>query len=279
VGLAALLTALTTLSGCAATAPRNLDADTGHATSTASSTVGIDRVTGQISLPLDQYGPSFMDWNLIDYADQLLMKSCLKERGFDWETVDRTSEKPPSSRRYGVWTESVARDFGYGLPPATPGQLGERALDSVELAPDITAALAQCRADPKFAGKLGTVPNFQVAGESSYVSAINSKAGQAAIQDWRTCLLSDGVSTSVKTDELWLPIGADVSSFTAESRRVALLDVKCKDSVKLVERIAGLEAQSQELTIAANRDAFDRAEASLADVRQRADAIIEASRP
>ena len=100
-----------TLSGCGV--------GTGQPDPTA--TARLDRDSGQIILPLDEYLSSESTETTMTRARLAILRSCLEPKGHN-------GVKPPSrddrteleDRRYGLWLPDRARDHGFGLPGTPP---------------------------------------------------------------------------------------------------------------------------------------------------------------
>ncbi|MFE1172820.1 hypothetical protein [Streptomyces sp. NPDC058773] len=77
----------------------------------------------RLVLPFDTYALSGPDVHIIEAAEDVLIRGCMRAKGQGWIALPQpgaVDPDPPQRRRYGVIEPDVARRFGYHLPPATP---------------------------------------------------------------------------------------------------------------------------------------------------------------
>ncbi|URZ99472.1 hypothetical protein NCG97_00370 [Streptomyces lydicamycinicus] len=98
----------------------------------------VSRQARQLRLPLDSYAPSVAETHLVEDAQDILIRRCMKDRGMDWKSlpsVDAQDAEPPNLRRYGA-DEAEALRNGYSPSPEAPSVVRRnRAWDAREALP------------------------------------------------------------------------------------------------------------------------------------------------
>ena len=259
-----LMTAIATGSlamGCSR-APESSDSSP-TATGGAKISWAVENRTGQIILPLDSYLPTYRQSHEIDYAWQLLDRDCLARIGVTFPLVDRRSENPPVSRRYGVWAPSEVYRYAYSVPPDPPGARRQEELNRRAVPRREQEQLARCRRErPEYRQLSLSNLESQLVGRDVYHATIRGERGVALLQEWRTCLRRQGVDPLPGDEHVFQPLG-DVATVTPRSISAAEVDVACKSEVALVERMAALEAEAQTAVIADKRAALDQQRAAV----------------
>lgn len=239
---------LAVLTGCGADSRTPDPARSGDQTVTANGAT-LSQVTGEISLPLDRFGLSEEELRTQAYAYRLALNACMARSGNSYPVIDRTDDPLPSSRRYGLWVMDEARATGYRLPTETPAQ---KRIDRASSRSSTPAALEALR----FCGRVhqNLVVEQPLASDLAafeiYSDALRKPSAVAAIRDWHRCLAARGVKPP-RGAENFTP--ADAPNGVG-GRRIALVDVTCKDKVMLVRRLANTEAGLQNQFIARFRD-------------------------
>ena len=226
--------------------------------------------SGQIVLPLNRYSLHLAERRTVDYAYALAIDSCLSPSDFHYPVFDRRDEPVAPSRLYGLWDERSARRFGYAPPPESAP---ERQLDrwmQHDRSPTEEHALGECA---RSAASLqvpeplpGDVAAFRLSDD-----ARRAPAAREAIDDWHACLASQGLYPPAHNAP-WLEPRAPRRVAT---KRVALIDVHCKQRVRLVYRLARAAAQVQGSWIERHQGLLARQRAVVERVVDRASAVIE----
>ncbi|MEH1100492.1 hypothetical protein [Micromonospora sp. CPCC 205561] len=205
----------------------------------------VDHRTGTIVLPLDQFGVSNAEIRTVDYAINLLLRACMAANGHTFEAIDHRAGPMTTDRRYGVWIESEVARHGYQEPPPTGPQRRLMEQNSAPMTGAEEATRRSCLgAAPVRALHLPDL-HAQRAAAASYEQALASPPGRDLLDRWRRCLHDEGVTAAPPgSDGTWTPAGVS-STDIARSRRIALVDVGCKQRLKLVAGLADIEGEIQ----------------------------------
>lgn len=233
----------------------------------------INEKSGAISLPLDAYGLSYGEGRQLDYVRELALGECLRAAGYQFDPIDRRSEPPPRSRRYGVWSVESAAARGYLPPPKTRGELQQEAA-SRELASwrgERLIALQGCSATADAFNVVQPLSS-DTAARALHHEVLSSDMGKSVVAEWRRCLTKAGVE--MDEESMWISVRFSIH-LTRDHVADAVKDARCKIRTRLVERLAGLEAKLQRNFIAdhspALRDQRSKVEAAL----ERASAYLD----
>ncbi|MEU3020288.1 hypothetical protein ABZ635_23165 [Nocardiopsis sp. NPDC007018] len=221
-----------------------------------------------LTLPFDAYTLSPFEMRTLDYAEDLLVRDCMRGNGMDWRIVPAPEEEgtdPPHRGRYGVVETRVAERFGYG---ATPGSADEGLVEEVRqdrltlLATEHRAAYgaedgAGCVEEAEAEVTEG-VPDLDTDLLNSYIHA-GFEASQAAPEvvgafaAWSACMadrdLEYATPTEASADVRW---NGERDGPTAEEAATAVADVACKEEASVVGTWRDAEARAQEELIEEN---------------------------
>jgi hypothetical protein len=233
----------------------------------------IDRARGVIVMPLNRYSLRDHERKTIDYAEDLVLGSCMHRHGGSFPVVDRRGEPPEPSRLYGIWTPRVARTYGYKAPP---GSSGEQTLENFNAhldhaPPREVQAYSRC-IKAQGLGRLvvpsplkGDVAFFRIYGQT-----MRSRPALRVLADWHRCLKEHGIEPpSLRGSRQWIPPHA-----AGDVRKIALTDVRCKQRVDLVQRLAALESTREGRWIAAHRSILRAQRREIEQVLARAKRVI-----
>jgi len=213
----------------------------------------VDEVRGTVRLPLDDYRPTFADYDVSAYALEIKTAACVKAHGFGYRPIDRAGHSQAATS-YGVWSLAQARRYGYAPVPDPVSDALQARVASTSTAQD--QIVQQCMTMPQmrdvkvaWASELATLKFLR------YDRPIDTGPGQAVLEEWRACLEDAGITPPGQpqklTEYVWTPPG--VEGMSAEQKlTTAVADVTCKRKVNLVQRLADLEAGTQEQIIAAH---------------------------
>ncbi|WP_116244745.1 hypothetical protein [Nocardiopsis sp. FIRDI 009] len=212
-------------------------------------------------LPFDDHTLSPFEIQTIDYAEDLIIRDCMEERGMDWEVLPVPEEEntdPPHRRRYGVIEPEVAENYGYVAPI---GSEDDRARAEVRESrgtlprAEYQAAFGAdgdggCHGEARERVTDG-VPDMDYNLLNSYI-ATGFDASQeepeviGAFAEWSTCMATRGFDYGTPLeagdDARW---AARESEPLPEEIEVATADVACKEEASVVEIWRSAEAEAQ----------------------------------
>ncbi|MFE7073921.1 hypothetical protein ACFU96_27910 [Streptomyces sp. NPDC057620] len=222
-------------------------------------------------LPLDRYELSPSDTQVIESAEDVIVRRCMAAQGFSWPLLPRSGDtEPVNRRRYGVVELSVARRFGYHLPPDAPQTAHRRALaetreDALRPAGKRAAYSEQGRGgcwNKAHAQLLENVPtsNHDLLNRvvvASFDTARHDKAVVRTVSAWSACMRRSGHPyadpLAAAGDGRW----ARSARPTAEELRTAVADVRCKQKTLLVRVWAHAEERAQRTAVHKHRKDFN----------------------
>ncbi|WP_017599419.1 hypothetical protein, partial [Nocardiopsis lucentensis] len=215
-----------------------------------------------VELPIDAYrlGPE-EEANYLR-AQNLLVRTCMKETGFDWPVVEEgtaAEDQRPHRRRYGVVDPDVAGEFGYHPPPSPEDErvLDERRTlladeDAVAAYEgpgegegsgclDLAVAELSRGADEDADYELFTTLDWDSLDESERHPDV-----EAAMGEWSSCMAGRGHSYadvwSAMEDERW---NLDAPEIPGAERKTAVDDVHCKYETGLLDTWTAVEGEIQ----------------------------------
>lgn len=233
----------------------------------------VSRQARQLRLPLDSYAPSVAETHLVEDAQDILIRRCMKDRGMDWKSlpsVDAQDAEPPNLRRYGA-DEAEALRNGYSPSPEAPSVVRRnRAWDAREALP---AEVQRAAYGPSGEGGCLKTAQHQLVGDTPPLDfhAFNQLTGTAlensrrtpevrdALHRWHTCMAKAGYDYpdpyAAAGDKRWK------AEPTPAERATARADVTCQKSTKLVKVWAAAETRVQHRLIRQNTDRLHEAKA------------------
>lgn len=231
---------------------------------TADGSAVVDPVSGTIELPLDRYGMTDTERRTLEYAFDVVVSECMAARGFEYAVIDRREIQVKSDWRYGVWVESEVAKYGYGFP-TDPATAELEKLNSAEYPPGWHDANTECGHEGASVVIAEPLTTEQQA-FNYYDVVMASDQAEDVVREWKDCLDDQGVTPP---NDGWMPPEAEDAP-TEQQIAIALVDVRCKDDVDLVERLADLEADAQQATL-------DEREAEFAEQRAAIDEALQAA--
>lgn len=214
----------------------------------------LDEETGALTTPFIAYMPSEAEERVVEYANQLATRKCMRDEGFEYAVFDDRGLPPDpvanNSRIFGVASVSVATKFGYFAPPnALDGQEKARAATQAKVHKSgYDGALAKCSSapgqiiPPDLPDGLGRFAGYEEVADDDRV--------REATSEWRKCLVALGFAASDAnpTNGVGTWTRNDLSGVTEEEIRTAVADVKCKQESGLLDAEAtALAAAEQSL--------------------------------
>lgn len=200
----------------------------------------LDRSTGSIRLPVDDYYLGQTEVQLIAEARNSLMGRCLREQGYEY-TLDSNASIDPivDDRTYGFWVREFVEEYGVEGPIFEP-------MPSIEPGPEAQAWSScgeETPAELDFTAlQFGSgYPIFLKLVPMAYRAAEADPEWQQILSDFHACLADEGLAPSEG-----LPFSVDTAgSDDKETIRRLLLDVDCKDQLDFIQRITDILAQYQ----------------------------------
>jgi hypothetical protein len=230
-----------------------------------------------IVVPLDRYGLSPAETEVIKAAEDVLTGKCMRGKGLEWKSVPRASARdaePRNRRRYGVVEPEIAKVYGYHLPADRPSvarrsaavKARDKALGTAEkkaaygsgrklggCAKEAREELARDLPDADFGLLNRTV-------DATYEKSMKDRAVVRVFHTWSTCMKERGYvypdPMKAITDKRWLK---DDRVSRAETRQ-ARTDVRCKKEADLVSVWNAAEDRIQRKAIRAEPEAFEKLE-------------------
>ncbi|MEW1748239.1 hypothetical protein [Streptomyces angustmyceticus] len=234
----------------------------------------VSRQAGLLRLPLDAYASTVAETHLVEDAQDILMRRCMKDRGMEWKTlplVDAQDTEPPNLRRYGA-DEVEALRYAYHPRPEPPSVVRRsRAWDEREALP---ADVRRAAYGPSGKGGCLAATDRQLVGDTAPPDhhAFNQLTGTAletsrrtpevrdALRRWHTCMAEAGYDYpdpyAAAGSERWETTGP-----TPAERATARADVACQKSAKLVTVWAAAETRVQQRLIRQNAGRLHEAKA------------------
>ncbi|MGC7103059.1 hypothetical protein ACPZ19_51085 [Amycolatopsis lurida] len=222
----------------------------------------------RLQLPFDAYSFSLAEMYMISNAEDLLMRTCMAEKGYDWEIINRPIglKDLRNRRRYGVIEPKIAQ-FGYHVPVGllTPASV-EFAYDRRDnsLSEDVKqAAFAPdgCGREAADWFRSDNDADLDLLTQKDRASLQDSQRDPRvaeAMRSWRECMHRKGLEyqdpLGAASDPKWWT--DDSSEPSSQEIAVATADVDCKDQAGLVDAWHAAEVRIQEEEINRNPDYF-----------------------
>lgn len=279
----ALCAGMAMLAGCSpeAEAPELTDPDAAWrggqvaSSSAPNSSPGGVRNIASWALPLDEFVPEFS--NVDNYAEQLLLASCLGEAGIEWPVPWQDVEEPispvfnPAGRR--LFNLEVAEEYGFrtNLAPSRSTQLWEAFLAHQPTEPGFQEAFDACLAGIREEHPiLDNEDTVLVTGLITQIQeeAFLSSEGQEAAASWRSCMEPQGFGQLPENPnefpdlELQEELGSvppvETVEPSAREVEVAVAHATCLDASGFSAAMYEIEWALQETAIERDRANLDR---------------------
>ncbi|MFE2639120.1 hypothetical protein ACFXKX_24625 [Streptomyces scopuliridis] len=225
--------------------------------------------------PFDSYVLSDGETHVTYEAGDVLMRTCMREQGHDWEIV-RTPKKFTDWRNrlhYGLIESEVADRFGYHVPsdiqapPEVREVLSKIKTRQAALKKDEGQAAQKCRkvADGQLTrnAKAPFAP-FNDFKSKTYAEAQREPAVRGAMAAWSACMRDKNFSypTPIAAGEHSAWWANDKKEASEKEIATAKADVACKKKTGLVARWFGAEKSLEEETIRDNPEYFTKLKAA-----------------
>lgn len=252
-------------------------------------------------MPLDQYAPLESDITNANYAENLLVDTCMTEAGFEWDVpwkdISATSETR-NAAGMRLFTVALAKKWGYHAAPSSdPNRAAQLqfAKDHSQISEPTHDALLVClggirKEHPILSGK--TQAAFGLAGPI-WEAASEDRAVLEAAAKWRACMLPAGLA-DLESDPKLMPSPSLLEKFgfgsgdgedpqtpkaSPEELAIATMDAECRLSSGYTQAFYDAQWDRQVKVMAENQDDLVRAAAEIAKVRADALEVITANAP
>ncbi|WP_326737842.1 hypothetical protein [Streptomyces sp. NBC_01022] len=290
-----VLLAAVLVSGCSAGQSQELKAGSGPAGGSKvderawPARTPVSGLTKGMVLPIEGYLISYPETVAWQRAQQSLWKRCMQRYGFtSFDPPEPGMFPPPGyddanmARRYGISDSKEAARYGYHLPGGMgeppvwePGEGAERAVFSGSGVQVRSGSYKGekvpengCQGEVK--GKLGRI-SYALASKVEFASLEESRnvpAVRSAVAVWSSCMKSHGYRAEhpYKAPDLISTLGSENPS--AAETALAVADVGCKKTSRLVDVWFGAEEKIQKRRIEENQLALD-------EERKKNDAVLK----
>ncbi|MGW4506822.1 hypothetical protein ACWENO_19510 [Streptomyces sp. NPDC004436] len=246
-----------------------------------------------VTLPIEEFALKSDDLLKIAKAEAVLLKRCMSRAGEDFNPP---LPKPDSGisgeldRRYGVISETVAREYGYHLPEMS--KISHGATSAEPISPRQKQLLYGTPSDESVGpgGCFGEVQRelrekhrdaagaeiAQTISTESYKKSMESPIVRELFKSWSSCMKGRGFNFGSPIDSISNRsyMGPTVSD---EEKKVALADVACKERIGLVGAWNREESRIQEGEIVKNAGPLASLKESQAALLRRSEEVIRSA--
>lgn len=205
----------------------------------------IDPVTGLVTTPFSTFLVSQHDLDIMGSAWDLARSRCMADAGYadNFVFAVQRSPVPDMSTPYGIWNRDEVRERGYAVPQLDPYDGEGSAIDISSAA--VEAAMSSCADQVRPMGFVVEPTSFDdIAPAEGAESAEDTPEGRVVIAEWTACLEAHDVAPPDEEGSL-RPAG--VSSMSLDEQvRIGLIDIDCKESTDLRQRLADIDAAIQQ---------------------------------
>ncbi|GAA3799849.1 hypothetical protein [Cellulomonas soli] len=205
----------------------------------------IDPITGLVTTPFSTFLVSQHDLDIMGSAWDLARSRCMADAGYADNfvfAVQRTA-LPDMSRPYGIWNSAEVRQRGYAEPQLDPYD-GEGSTIDISSAA-VEAALDSCNDQVWPMGFIVDPTSFDDSKPAVGAEfAGYTPEGSVVIAEWTACLEAHDVAPPDEEGSLQ-PAGV-LSMSLEEQVRIGLIDIGCKESTDLRQRLADIDAVNQQ---------------------------------
>ena len=203
----------------------------------------LDPETHTIVMPLDAYSVEGRDIFLMDHANNLLIGDCMAESGLDYPRVaeDWQTRAVMPDRTYGLWTLTWAEEYGYEIPSDETSDEISKIEEGMpeswwEAARSCWSSYDELPVFGLFFDDEQSPADRGFLEASAYAAA--SEEWRSARDAWVDCLAEHGLKPF--SDTSFTP---ELPEDAQAQGEIAVQDVKCKDEVGLVQKVADLQAK------------------------------------
>ncbi|MBU2665446.1 hypothetical protein KOI35_18215 [Actinoplanes bogorensis] len=239
-------------------------------------------VAAATTMPLDRYAPRPAEANDLDVVVKRLTTACMRRFGQAWRGGARNDFDLLRDRanRFGLADDGLASGFGYhwDIAPAAPAS-PQQAPYLHGGAPGVPAGGCAGEADARLGWQPAEFTWLQQLRDRTMTLTYADPRATAATRRWSECMTKTGFPYAVPADAETDPRWKQGTAPSAEEKRTALADVRCKQETGFVGRLTVVLAEQQARAVEENTprlDAFRRMSVAAA---ARADALRGDSSP
>ncbi|WP_066583383.1 hypothetical protein [Cellulomonas timonensis] len=228
----------------------------------------IDPVTGAITTPFTTFHVTSRELDIMGSAWDLARSQCMADLGYASDFVFAPTRTPPrdTSLDYGIWNRDDLRRSGYDT--AVDDRFEGSSIKTSS--PQAETAMQTCMDQVRPMGFIFEPTSFDaVAPAKGVTAATYTSQGQAVVDEWTACLDAAGVAGPDEAGSL-LPAGV-LRMSSQEQLRIGMVDIDCKESTGLRQRLADIDAVNQQ-------EYLDSAPAYVAAYRATVERAVAASR-
>lgn len=247
----------------------------------------------ELVLPFDAHTFSPFEMRTLRYAEDLLVRDCMRRRGMDWRVPPAPDEEgtdPPHRRRYGVAEPEIAARHGYGAPALSRDEAQVEQVRQERRTLPATEYRA-AHGDEGGAGCLEQGREGMVEGvpdrDENLLNAYIRTGFEASAEDpavveafaaWGACMADRGFDyrepDEAAEDSRWADREGAPSAVETE---VATADVACKEAASVVRTWHRAETAAQEALIEEHAEDFALFARVKEERMERAEAVIAGS--
>jgi hypothetical protein len=226
-------------------------------------------------LPLAVYSYSDADYQVIQSAEQVLARDCMKDFGLAYQPARNPAPAQTEDRRYGLTDRESAERHGYRMPPQQETPTAKLTKDQIKVLYG-SRSLGADSTELKYRGKkvpaegcLGAaVLGFRKPYEDKAGAEVASLISTASYENsqkvpevrevfakWSSCMKEEGYAYTSPMDALETPafLRGKVSD---TEKKTAVADVSCKERTGLADVWFAAESSIQKDMIKANAEAL-----------------------
>ena len=245
--------------------------------SVAGTTAKLDRTTGSIQFPLDEFSASAEEFLVIDKANNLMIEHCVHEAGQPMIPYHATASDA-DVRLFGIWVKSFAEEYAYEIPDGLDktGYQGDPAPSTIESIAAMDNCTVQLKDKILPTYRVNDATSIEPAAEGSvkaYAQAQGDPVWASTWSEWSECMKKQNinvVSVSAGGYQPQLPGADDKEGQTL----IAIDDVQCKDDTNLVQKLSDIMAKYQNIFISENESALIEQKKNLQLALKTADEMI-----
>lgn len=219
-------------------------------------------------LPIAAYSYTDAEYALIETAQQLLARDCMKSFGLSYRPPGEPASATASNRRYGMSNMRDATHYGYRLPPQPPepepeltaaqkkvlygsrstanGGARNRELEYRGKAiPDtgcLGSAIRKFAKPYEYPAGVTTASNIST---DSYQDSLRDPEVKSLFKRWSACMKAKGYTYASPLEPFRTP-AFNRGEVTQKERKTATADVACKQSTNLLESWLDVETRIQQ---------------------------------
>ncbi len=270
-----------------------------EAKNSAGHRVIVDSEASYIELPFDRF--VLLQFSAVgdrfDGAVDVLVNQCMEELGLDFRFDERPIRPWGSNhmRRYGIFSRDLAAQYGYARVPspeldAIQERQSHPQSDEVQDAllggstatkdnvPIPEGGCMRFASDALGGPAVLGDPTFGLAQSVSAATlemALEDKRVRAKVEEWLSCMADAGVEVAQEHPiSLAASVGRSGSEVRGDEIDIAVADADCKESTRLLQVWAAVEAEIQSDFYVENEESLDRLNEALLELVEKSSAVL-----